>query len=79
MHMEPNPQSFEEFKNNRPDQDLLNVAVCDKESTVHFVVDSHPAVLGIVEFMTESFCRQCHPNLNISTFLRSLVFPCKIC
>ena len=43
------------------------MAVCDKPSTVHFVVDGHPAVLGIVEFMAESFCRQWHPNLDIST------------
>ena len=43
------------------------MAICDKAGTVHFVVDGHPAVLGIVEFMAESFRRQWHPNLDIST------------
>ena len=59
--IEPSRKNFEQLKKNRPDQALLNAAICDSDSTLQFIENF--AVGGIVEYMAPSFIQAWHPYL----------------
>ena len=63
--IEPNPQSFEKLKVNRPEDDLYNYAICSKEKDVHFVEGYEDATSGIYEFMPLTFKQQWHGRTEV--------------
>ena len=70
--IEPGKENFEKLKINRPNQVLLNVAICDGIRNVDFVEGI--ASGGIVEFMPPSFIQEWHSYLlNKTMFMRNMV------
>lgn len=64
--IEPSPQSFSLLQQNRPDDKLVNAAVCSQNSRVHFLENgenSDRAINGIVEFMSFDFVKHWHNKL----------------
>lgn len=73
--IEPNPTNFAALKQNRPNDDTYNYAVCSSTSVVHFVGEgSLSATGGILEFMAPSFFERWHPNVDKSALPE---IPCK--
>ena len=65
--IEANPTSFGSLKTNRPDNILVNAAICQKTQLVHYIDKGNPCCTGIFEFMSPSFVKTWHSNLDLST------------
>eukprot|EP00047_Mylnosiga_fluctuans_P013198 m.30036 g.30036 ORF g.30036 m.30036 type:complete len:264 (+) comp4736_c0_seq1:1365-2156(+) len=56
VHVEPSPVSFKNLAKNRPESINVNAALCERESTIHYIgpekAASSGAVGGIIEFMS---------------------------
>jgi len=58
--IEADPENFATLKLTRPDQILVNAAICDERQVVHFVSSGDGAVRGIKEFMAPKFFKAYH-------------------
>jgi FkbM family methyltransferase len=73
--IEPNPTNFAKLQRRRRNNLVVNAAICDTNSDVHFV--SRDAVGGIWEFMTPSYRDGWHPDINEGNLhLKSSIIKC---
>jgi FkbM family methyltransferase len=62
--IEPSPTRFKSLQTNRPDDVLINKAVCNKPGHVHFIDKRY--VGGIYEFMNNEFLSRWHSNIDVN-------------
>lgn len=62
--IEASPTMFKALQENRPDDMLVNAAVCNKPGDVHFI--DQPYVGGIYEFMSPDFISFWHPSIDVN-------------
>lgn len=55
IHIEGDLKNFKKLQENRPESTNINIALCDKKRTLHYVQHKGGAVSGIKEFMDASF------------------------
>ena len=73
--IEPNPTNFEKLQRRRRHNLVINAAICDTNSDVHFI--SRDAVGGIWEFMTPSYRSEWHSDINRENLhLKSSIIKC---
>jgi len=59
--IEGEPSSFKRLQASRPDQVLVNAAVCRQRSIVHYTATGGAGSSGIWEFMSDEFRKKWHP------------------
>lgn len=65
--VEGSPTEFAKLVTNRPHDVRVNAALCGERRTVHYIEHaSVPAVNGIVEFMSDAFKKEWHPNIDLA-------------
>ncbi|EKX31742.1 hypothetical protein GUITHDRAFT_98750, partial [Guillardia theta CCMP2712] len=67
--IEADPSNFAKLVSHRPSQILVHAAVCSNLSVVDYVTSGHPAVKGILQFMSPQFLRGWHRTYQLTKIL----------
>lgn len=60
IHVEADPENFNNLKYNRPNAVNINGALCSESRPLHYSSEGVIPVRGFIEFMTESFIKKWH-------------------